>query len=176
MSGLSIQVEGDAFHQGGSDLPGELASREGSHEFVLDKLGWGCLGGIKSRCGVGSGTKESGGRRRGLAGDIYKSGRRQPGDDVYIHGNALDHSGSSAAREPRRGPRTRLWEATFSCWVEKQQRGHRRNRTESDMMATHRVKGLKCSVWSLAQRALHYHCCMLIMWHSPYGWSVVGSK
>lgn len=93
----------------------ELAQREGIYKLILGKLQWGCLGGIKSRCHVGSGTKESGGQKRGLAEDICKSGRRRPRDNVYIHGNALDHSGSSAARKKRRGPRTKFREATFSC-------------------------------------------------------------
>lgn len=94
---------------------GELAQREGIHKLILGKLQWECLGGIKSRCHVGSRTKESGGQKRGLAEDICKSGRRRPRDDVYIHGNALDHSRSSAARKKRRSPRTKFWEATFSC-------------------------------------------------------------
>lgn len=83
-----------------------MAQREGNHELVLDKLWWDCLRGLKSRCRVGSGMKESGGCRRGLAEDIHKLGCRQPGDDVYIPGNALGHSRSGAARKNRRGPRT----------------------------------------------------------------------
>lgn len=111
---------GTPFNRVGEAWAGELAQREGNHELVLDELRWGCLGGVKSRCLVGSGTDESGGRRRGLAEDVYKSGRRQPRDDVYIQGNALDHSRSGAGRK-RRGPRTQFWEGMFSYWVEEKQ-------------------------------------------------------
>lgn len=109
MSGSTIQVDETHFNRMDKTPAGELAQREGNQELNLDKLGLGCLGGIKSRCGVGSGMKESGGRRRDLAEDIFKSGRHQPRDDVYIHGNALDHSRSGAARK-KRGPRTQSWE------------------------------------------------------------------
>lgn len=126
----------------GKTWAGILAQRERN-----DALTWGGGGWEASRADVeeAAGQKEPGGWSRGLAEDVYKSECHQPRDDVYIHGNALDHSRSSAVRKKRRGPRTRSWET--QCLVAGRGEAVARDtggaRTERDVTATHRVKGIE---------------------------------